>query len=107
MRIAVDAMGGDHAPRAAITGAYRAAVEDGTPISWSGSEGVVRAELDRLGDPGDLIEMVHAEDVVEHGRTADPAVRQETPLVVAGLRRAGPGRIARRRWSPPATPAPR
>jgi glycerol-3-phosphate acyltransferase PlsX len=64
MWIAVDAMGGDHAPRAAVAGAYQAAVEDGTRVLLVGDERAVGKELGRLGDSGDLIEVVHAEQVV-------------------------------------------
>jgi glycerol-3-phosphate acyltransferase PlsX len=64
MRIAVDAMGGDHAPRATVEGAFRAAVEDGTQILLVGDRARVEQELARLGDPLGRIEVVHAEEVV-------------------------------------------
>jgi len=71
MKIAVDAMGGDHAPRAVVEGAFAAAVEDGAEVVLVGREEVVRAELARLGDHRGRIEVVHAEEVVEMD---DPAV---------------------------------
>ncbi len=64
MKIAVDAMGGDHAPREVVAGAFRAAVEDGTEILLVGIPDVVQAELSRLGDAGGRIEVVAAEEVV-------------------------------------------
>ncbi len=77
MRIAVDAMGGDHAPRTAVTGAYRAAVEDGTSVLLVGDEGVVRAELSRLGDTSGLIEVVHADEVVGMDEPAITPIRKK------------------------------
>jgi glycerol-3-phosphate acyltransferase PlsX len=65
LRIAVDAMGGDHAPRAAVEGACLAAVEDGASVLLVGDEKRVRAELDRLNRPCPRIEIVHADEVVE------------------------------------------
>ncbi len=64
MPIAVDAMGGDFAPRCAVEGSFRSAVEDGAEILLVGDETRVRAELARLGDPRGRIEVVHAEEVV-------------------------------------------
>jgi glycerol-3-phosphate acyltransferase PlsX len=57
-------MGGDHAPRAAVAGAFQAAVEDGTQILLVGDAARVEAELRPLGDHGGRIEVVHAEEVV-------------------------------------------
>src|SRR6185436_9075854 len=74
MKIAVDAMGGDHAPRAVVEGAFAAAAADGAQVILVGREEVVRAELGRLGDDRGRIEVVHAEEVVEMD---DPAI---TPL---------------------------
>jgi fatty acid/phospholipid biosynthesis enzyme len=60
MRIAVDAMGGDYAPRAVVEGAVDAARELGVGIVLVGDEGAVRAELDRLNTNGLNIEVRHA-----------------------------------------------
>jgi phosphate acyltransferase len=64
LQIAVDAMGGDHAPRAAVAGAFEAARRDGTRILLVGDRARVEAELSQLGDHGGRIEIVHAEEVV-------------------------------------------
>jgi glycerol-3-phosphate acyltransferase PlsX len=77
MRIAVDAMGGDHAPRTAVTGAYRAAVEEGVSLLLVGEEGVVRAELARLGDTAGLIEVVHAEESIGMDEPAITPLRKK------------------------------
>ncbi len=64
MKIAVDAMGGDFAPRAAVEGAYRAAHDDGTEILLVGDRAVVEDELGRLGRVEPAVEVVHAEETV-------------------------------------------
>ncbi len=76
MRIAVDAMGGDQAPSSVVEGAYRAAVEDGIPVTLVGRREEVGRELARLGGapPSSVLEVVHADEVVGMD---EPAV---TPL---------------------------
>jgi glycerol-3-phosphate acyltransferase PlsX len=58
LRIAVDAMGGDHAPRCAVEGAVRAAREDGT-----------------ASEP--RVELVHAEEVVGMDEPAITPIRKK------------------------------
>ncbi len=64
MKIAVDAMGGDFAPRATVEGAYRAASEDGTALLLVGDQPALEGELERLGGAPPAIEIVHAEETV-------------------------------------------
>ncbi|HXY62075.1 MAG TPA: phosphate acyltransferase, partial [Nitrospirota bacterium] len=45
MKIAVDAMGGDNAPHAIVSGAVEAAKESGVDIILVGIEEIIRAEL--------------------------------------------------------------
>ncbi|MEO8277605.1 MAG: phosphate acyltransferase PlsX [Thermoanaerobaculia bacterium] len=82
MRIAVDAMGGDFAPRAAVRGAYESAVHDGVSILLVGDRERLERELQRLGfRPGGRgqIEIVHAEERIE---------MDEPPTVVRRKRRS-------------------
>lgn len=72
--IAVDAMGGDQAPRTVVEGACRSATEDGVPILLVGRRDLVEAELERCAPRGGTLEVVHAEEVVGMD---EPAV---TPL---------------------------
>ena len=75
MIIAVDAMGGDHAPREAVRGSVRAAAEDATRIALVGRAAEVERELEaalaELGEEeprdevADRIEIVDAPEVVE------------------------------------------
>lgn len=77
MKIAVDAMGGDFAPHEVVKGAYLAATEDGTNVALVGDRGAVEAELAQLGDAGDLIEIVHASEVVGMDEPAITPLRKK------------------------------
>jgi phosphate acyltransferase len=76
MPIAVDAMGGDHAPQCAVEGALRAAAGDGASILLVGDRTRVEAELARLGARGQ-IEIVHAEEVVGMDEPAITPIRKK------------------------------
>jgi glycerol-3-phosphate acyltransferase PlsX len=65
MKIAVDAMGGDHAPREVVSGALVAARELNVPIVLVGQESLIREELARAGGSNPLVSVVHASEVVE------------------------------------------
>ena len=66
MKIAVDAMGGDHAPESVVEGAVLAAREYGTEIILTGLAERVQAELEKFKDHSSLpIRVEHAEQVVE------------------------------------------
>src|SRR5512134_655832 len=64
MKIAVDAMGGDHAPREVVRGAIRAAQEYGLSLILVGQEERIRAELRAADSAGAGIEVAHASEVV-------------------------------------------
>jgi glycerol-3-phosphate acyltransferase PlsX len=66
MKIAVDAMGGDHAPESIVEGAVLAAREYGTEIILTGDEARIKTELEKFKDHSSLpIRVEHAEQVVE------------------------------------------
>lgn len=91
MRIAVDAMGGDHAPRVVVEGAVRAARAYGVEIILVGPEEVVRAELARHRTDGLAISVVHAPEVVsmtEH-TIAVKQKKDNSMLVAARLVKEG------------------
>lgn len=79
MQIAVDAMGGDHAPQNPVEGAVRAAHEDGTSILLVGDRPRLEAELSRLGVSRDnrRFEIVHAEEVVGMDEPAITPIRKK------------------------------
>lgn len=62
--IAVDAMGGDHAPRPEVEGSVLAARECGVRILLVGHAAALRAELARLDGSGTHIEIVPAHEVI-------------------------------------------
>src|ERR1700723_808602 len=62
--IAVDAMGGDHAPRPEVEGSVLAAREYGVRILLVGQQNVVRAELAKHAAPDLPIETVPASEVI-------------------------------------------
>ena len=66
MRIALDAMGGDHAPGATVAGAL-AASEDGIEITLVGDEGVIAEEIADLevGGLPPTCTIHHASEIVE------------------------------------------
>jgi glycerol-3-phosphate acyltransferase PlsX len=96
-RIAIDAMGGDNAPRAIVEGAVWGAWEYNVPIELVGKEDKVRAELDRIKqegivynangmarpvrikiDPNKLdIVVTHASETIEMGEAPGQAVRKK------------------------------
>src|ERR1035438_7994178 len=76
--IAVDAMGGDHAPKAEVEGAIRALRGLDVKVVLVGQEGVIRQELAQYEDYRDLpIEIAHAPDVVTMEDSAARAVRKK------------------------------
>ena len=56
VRVAVDAMGGDHAPGVVVEGAVEAAREGAVRVLLVGRAADVRAELERLGAEDGLVE---------------------------------------------------
>ena len=77
VRIAVDAMGGDHAPREIVQGALLAAAEFPVEVILVGQEEVVRRELAELDSRNHNIEIVDAREVVEMDDTALAPLRRK------------------------------
>ncbi|HEX5230023.1 MAG TPA: phosphate--acyl-ACP acyltransferase, partial [Bryobacteraceae bacterium] len=76
--IAVDAMGGDDAPKAEVEGAVRAARALGVRVILVGKQEIVRRELSRHEEADDLpIEVRHASEVITMDDSAAKAVRQK------------------------------
>jgi glycerol-3-phosphate acyltransferase PlsX len=101
-RIAVDAMGGDFAPRAPIAGAVQAlaALPQEHHIDLVGRTAVIEAELDALlsgelasfAQVRDRITVVEAPDVIEMTDRPSVALRAKTnSSMVVGLRRVAEG----------------
>lgn len=76
MKIAVDAMGGDHAPEAIVEGAVLAAREFSIPVILTGVSHRVHQELEKYEDWKSLgIEVEHADEVVEMHESPSKVVR--------------------------------
>ena len=97
-RIAIDAMGGDFAPRAIVEGAVWAAVEYNIPIELVGKQYDIERELDRIDQEGLVcqiggglfppkklkvntksldIKITHASEVIEMGEAPGQAIRKK------------------------------
>jgi phosphate acyltransferase len=77
MRIAVDAMGGDHAPHVNVDGAVAAAREFGIQSLLVGSTPLLRKLLTDSGYRGSDIEIVDAKQVITMDDPATAAVRRK------------------------------
>jgi phosphate acyltransferase len=90
--IALDAMGGDHAPAATVQGAVEAVRQHGLSVLLVGREAVLRKELARYGSPVRGLQIVDAPDVVAMD---DPPIaparnkRESSMAVAARLVRDG------------------
>lgn len=95
-RIAIDAMGGDHAPEEIVKGAVWGAWEYKTPIELVGKQDQIEAELEKIRKNGikinhglffnlkvnpDLdkmdIKVTHADEVIEMGEAPGQAIRKK------------------------------
>src|SRR5579859_3136935 len=75
--IALDAMGGDHAPRAEVEGAVLAARQYGVRIVLVGIESKIRAELNRHSHRGLAIDIVNATEVITMEDSPSHAFRKK------------------------------
>jgi phosphate acyltransferase len=76
LTIALDAMGGDHAPKSEVLGAVQAARSLGVKVILVGQQDVVRQELEQVEGYRDLpLEIVHASERVTMEDSAAKAVR--------------------------------
>ena len=91
MRIAVDAMGGDYAPRAIVAGAVASASRDDLSVLLVGDRGEIDRQLARWGGPVEGVEVVHADEVVgmDEPATAVRRKRRSSIVVCAELVRDG------------------
>jgi glycerol-3-phosphate acyltransferase PlsX len=94
IKVALDAMGGDHAPKAIVEGAILAARESQGKyiIVLTGPEDVVKSTLSSLGYAGEGMEIVHAPDLVamDDSPTAVLKTKPNSGLVACvSLQKAG------------------
>jgi glycerol-3-phosphate acyltransferase PlsX len=89
MRIALDAMGTDHAPRSEVAGAIQALRDFGTDVEiiLVGDEELIRAELNRQSDVPDGLRVRHTPDRVTADDPAASVIRRKPESsIVVGLR---------------------
>ncbi len=91
MQIAVDAMGGDFAPRSAVEGAVQAA-GDGARVILVGDRTRIAAELERLGDPAGRVTVVHADEVVAMEERAVTVLQKPEASIMVCARLVKEGR---------------
>ncbi|MCC6628400.1 MAG: phosphate acyltransferase PlsX [Chloroflexi bacterium] len=83
MRIALDAMGGDHAPGVTIAGAVAAARAHGTAVTLVGRQAVIEAELARHQATGLDLTIIDAPDTIDMDEHAAQAVRRKPASSIA------------------------
>ena len=85
MKIALDAMGGDFAPEAAVEGAILAAkkLPETTKLVLVGQQPVIQSLLDKYGFQSPAIEIVHASEVVDMGEHPTKALTQKPNSSIA------------------------
>ena len=105
-RIAIDAMGGDHAPHEIVAGAVWAAKEYGVAIELVGKQDRIEQELDKISHEGFMtdygkggaakyrvkidtskldIKITHASEVIEMGEAPGQAMMPLLRQVLPGL----------------------
>src|SRR5213079_2999767 len=77
IKIAVDAMGSDHATAVEVEGAVQAATQYGVSIVLVGQEDTVREHLAKHDTNGLSIDVVHASEVITMDDAAATAVRRK------------------------------
>lgn len=87
IKVAVDAMGGDHAPAEIVKGAIEAVtLRQDIKVYLVGQQEVIKEELARNSYTGSQIEMIHADEVIE---TAEPPVmairKKKQSSIVIGM----------------------
>jgi glycerol-3-phosphate acyltransferase PlsX len=86
-RIAVDAMGGDHAPEEIVKGAIAAANgNNNVSIVLVGKEDVVREELDKYNSAGCKLDIINASEVIAMDERPVSAVKEKSQSsIVVGI----------------------
>jgi glycerol-3-phosphate acyltransferase PlsX len=77
MKIAVDAMGGDHGPAVVVEGAVAAVREFGVSVILVGDRQAVEAEIRRVGAESLELEVRHASEVVGMAESPSLALRRK------------------------------
>ena len=86
-KIAVDIMGGDHAPDEIIKGCMKAAADIQSTLVLVGNEHIIKEKLSAYTYDPSKIEIVHADEVIEMGEPPVMAIRRKkNSSMVIGLK---------------------
>jgi glycerol-3-phosphate acyltransferase PlsX len=78
MKIAVDAMGGDYAPRVVVQGVVEAVKEYDLDILLVGNSSLIKEELDKIKKyPAEKIKVIHTDEVIEMDDPPAASVRKK------------------------------
>ena len=77
VRIAVDAMGGDHAPGAVVRGAIQALDDVDCQLTLIGDEALIRAELESLNGRRERVKVVHTSESIGMDESPVEALRRK------------------------------
>ncbi|NOZ05162.1 MAG: phosphate acyltransferase PlsX [Chloroflexi bacterium] len=95
MKIALDAMGGDHAPSVALAGAIRAVTERHLPVVLVGQREVIAEELARQNAQHLDLPIVHASEVIAMDEHPSAAVKAKPDSSMAvGMRLLKRGEVS-------------
>ncbi len=90
--IAVDAMGGDHAPLETVKGSILAARELDVNIQLIGKEDLINAELAKYDTSGLNIDVIKADEIIEMGESPGSAIRKKKDSsIVVSVRQVAKG----------------
>lgn len=85
MKIALDAMGGDHGPKVTVKGAVDAVNQYGVNLILTGDKDKLEDQLSKYQYPKDKIEIVHTSEIIENEDKPVAAIRKkkDSSMVVA------------------------
>lgn len=90
IRIALDAMGGDHSPEEIVKGGIAAAEENGIEVVLVGPENVMNEEVAKYGSNNSRISIVHASEVVAMDERPVSAIKEKKDSsIVVGVELLG------------------
>ena len=88
IKVAVDAMGGDYAPKEAVKGSVAAVSEkENVQVLLVGKQEVLEQELSQCSYPKERIQIVPASEVIETGEPPVAAIRsKKDSFIVVGMK---------------------
>jgi phosphate acyltransferase len=92
MRIAIDAMGGDHAPRSAVNGAIQAVKEYGVEVYLVGIKEEIHKHMSEEDKSNNKITIIEATEIIKNDDTPVTAIKQKKDSsMVVGLKQVKEG----------------